>query len=44
MCSISGFVYVDVDNDGLLTKNGHTHTVLENVLVKLYNSTSGDGR
>ncbi len=41
VCSISGFVYVNVDNDGLMTKNGQTHTVLENVLVKLYDDTSG---
>ena len=35
MCSISGFVYVDVDNDGLMTKNGQTHTILQGVVVTL---------
>jgi cyclophilin family peptidyl-prolyl cis-trans isomerase len=35
--SISGFVYIDVDNDGLrLVPNGSTHSTLQGVVVELW--------
>ncbi len=40
-CSISGFVYIDVDNDGLMAKGSQANTVLQGVLVKLYDASSG---
>jgi cyclophilin family peptidyl-prolyl cis-trans isomerase len=40
-CAISGYVYIDADNDGLRTRNGQTHIGIQGVVITLSNYTSG---